>query len=444
MIRSSTSAAALCAALLAANAASAITLSNGSGDGSVIAEVSEYGQIFSASFDPIGPVGSGSTVYDSYVSSSLGSLVSDLESLVNDAGTSASILSQSDTQLRTRFSVNQLEFTLTQTLSNAVSSSSVVTGSVLTQEFAIRNLTNVPVSFDMFRYMDGDLYLTDQTLDDGGGVIQAGGQVLPYQTDLLDGQTAENTFLGITATGGNPVTSGRFSVNDCCGLDLPLDDMVENDFDNDGVIDQAYDVTLALRNTFVVPVNATQTYTTTTIWGSGEVPTPGSSENLPLLPDNTTMVGNIPVWTFEIPVVSVTEPVWIDPIVAVGYTYTVTGNAFAAVIAPSLATIPDSDGTYTISFDGMTVDILAGETYFFATPVTSFTLTGIDIGLDIDPLDPLAFPTGVIFATLGTATVTQTPITVETSTPPIPLPASVFLMLGGIGALPILRKLRSA
>jgi hypothetical protein len=159
----------------------------------------------------------------------------------------------------------------------------------------------------------------------------------------------------------------------------------------------------------------------------------GESEFQPILPSNPP---NPETGAFDLVIpddVPVGTTVWVDPPVAVGYSYQITGSAFATFTAPSLATIADLDG-YFLNVGMTSVPIAAGQTinFFSAFGVnpTAFTLTGINPSLGLDPLNTLAFPSGVSFTTItGSVVVTMTPITA-----PVPLPASV-LMSGSALAL---------
>lgn len=431
-------AAALISAALPLNA---LVLTNGTGEGDVELETDATGFINWAYFNPVGPIGRGSVIYDSFVT------VSPLDTSygISSLATNVAVLSASATSMTSTFTVGWLDFVLTQTLSDAVEDG-VQTGSVLTQSFVVRNTADVPNSFAMNRYLDGDLYLTDGTLADGGGVTSAGSTMVLYETDLLAGSTAEGTFLGITATGGvNPGNDG-FSIARCCGLQLPMSNDVFNDTTGDNVIDIAYDVTLQLRDDFYLQPNEVQTYITTTIFGNGEPPAAGGTESTPLLPTRTDNGNSVPAYDFEIPIVDVVvqQTFFIDPEIAIGYTYEVTGAEFYSVTAPSLAAVPDADGLYSLIFGGNTYILAAGEEFIFGTPVTSFRIEGISIDLMLDPTNPLAFVTGIALDNLDpsrtTVIVTQTPITrFVPDTPAVPLPSSILLLLGGMGGLAALR-----
>jgi len=182
----------------------------------------------------------------------------------------------------------------------------------------------------------------------------------------------------------------------------------------------------------------------------GDAQTLGSAAR-PFLPEeNDDREG--PGFFFAIDVGDVTpfQTFFIDPVIAVGYTYEITGSTFTSVTAPTLAQVNDADGAYTLTVNGVSSTILAGQTVNFgaAANVSQFTIEGIDLGLELDPNDPTAFITGVAVSTFtGTLGITQTPITFDTDAngpSPIPLPAS-FLLLGSVlGVLGASRRRRKA
>ncbi|WP_108258977.1 hypothetical protein [Mangrovicoccus ximenensis] len=419
------------------------TLSNGSGDGDVSVEVDAMGFIASAYFDPAGSIGSGSVIYDSFTT------VSPYQANYGISGVAsgASTLSVTANSMVSTFSVNNLAFTLTQTVADAIEDG-VQTGSVLTQSFVIENTADVANSFEMYRYLDGDLYLTDQSLADGGGVTSMAGNIVVYQTDVLDGQTAEDTFIGITLS-GEGAQGISYAVDHCCDLNLPLGNTVAEDLDGDGVTDETYDVTVSLGTSYQLAAGGSGSFVTTTIFGNGEPPVAGDSESNPILP-SATSGDEVPAFDFVIPVVELVpmETFFIDPDIAVGYTYEVTGAAFHSVTAPSLVAVPDGDGSYVLSYGGNDYVLLAGATHVFSAPVGSFALSGIDVALMLDPSDATAFVTGISLTDFdplaANVTITQTPVTVFVpDMPPVPLPAPVLLLAGGLGGLAGLRRLRA-
>jgi hypothetical protein len=422
--------------LISPIALNAAMLTNSNGDGDISIEVDEFGASSYGFFDPIGPIGGGDVIFYSEALLTQGSSVSGLGGL-SDSG--VSVISQTSNQFVTRFNVNQLEFTLTQTVQDAIQAGAQ-SGSLLTQSYAIRNTADVTNTFSMVRYLDADLYLNDGTLRDGGGILFQNGQLVAFQTEASGAANDNDVFIGITTSGGTQPTGGGYAVQQCCGVNqFPLPNSVDNDVNNDGFTDIAYDVTIQLARNFSLAANETQVFSTTTLFGNGAPPALGSIESLPVLPDGTTTVNGVPVYSFDIPSTYAPETtIWIDPIIAIGYTYTVTGSTFFSVTAPSLAAIPDGDGMYTITVGGSTFALASGATHVFGAGVDSFTLTGIDPALGLDPLNPLAFVTGIALNALsGPTTVTMTPITFDTAAA-VPLPASAFLLgaaLFGLGAV---------
>lgn len=292
-------------ALAATASAAPYTLTNAPGDGTVSVGVDGYGAYGSsvgadssnAIYTPVGGVPpTAGTTFESGVAIRFGAAGprSFLTSgLIGSTGGLASVAVVGSTTTGTSsFSVGGLSITLTQTLT-PLFSGMAQTGSILTQTYAMTNSSGAPLSFEMIRYLDGDL-LFNGTLLDGGGRIPASGSnpEILFETDSATGSSTSTTFVGITGEGGTIPVSGRYEIDSFSGLvgrinsGIALDDTVSGDGgDADEFIDAGpgYDVTLALRNLFDIADGASDTYTTTTFFGSGApeiaaaVPVPASA-----------------------------------------------------------------------------------------------------------------------------------------------------------------------
>lgn len=130
-------------------------------------------------------------------------------------------------------------------------------------------------------------------------------------------------------------------------------------------------------------------------------------------------------------------PIFIDPLVAVGYTYAVGAGdpLFKTVSLP----VGVGDNQFEIVVDGQRFAV-AGHQVFdftahgFADGVAAFTVEGIEPQAMLDPADAQAFATRLSFVASGMFTGTQTALTFD-YTPPIPEPASAWLLLAGLAAV---------
>lgn len=447
----------------------AAILDTGAGDGSVIIDVDGYGNSSSAIFDPLGPVGAADTFYESGVfiptaggRSVIGGVFEDIipeeggefDGPVEIAGSPAgefTVISQTATEFVTSFSVGALDVLLTQTLVDSVETG-IVTGSLFTQAYQVTN-TGVDASFDIIRYLDGDLDF-DGELDDSGGILSVAGSQILFEIEADNVPGSDTTFVGIAATvsGDNLSPNAgvqNYEMNEYSTLlddiqgGFDLRNVIEGDLDSDGFIDGTYDVTMALQNFVTIPNGGTVTYTTATLFGNAVPPAPGEIEALPLLPDDVNPEGG---FEFELLADDIVPGriIWIDPIIATGYTYEVTGAAFGSVQLPSFATVPDSD--YTVLVGGNSYAVTSGQildfTTLFATPIYTFQIVGIDQSLALDPLNPGAFNTGISVVDVVSASVlvTQTPITFDTGPAAVPLPAAFWLLLSAVGGLVLVRR----
>jgi hypothetical protein len=119
------------------------------------------------------------------------------------------------------------------------------------------------------------------------------------------------------------------------------------------------------------------------------------------------------------------SPLWIDPVYAVGYEYTVSGSTFGSAILPpgygddlySISWWDDSNASYVLLDSGHDGGLFAaGEIINFLTLVdpqgiSRFKVEEIELSTLLDPSDPSAFMTGLSFTAGGTLTLNMMPIT---------------------------------
>ena len=168
-------------------------------------------------------------------------------------------------------------------------------------------------------------------------------------------------------------------------------------------------------------------------------PPAGSTPGNPLLPAATLPGGGIHLdFTVEAGV-----PVYVDPLVATGYDYTLgAGNPqITAAMFPVLAGDTNGYDVYALSdlatplfshvMGGQWIDFTSLTGFYYG--IRGFALRGIDLAAGLDPANPTAFVTGLRFGTSGTVAFDQTPV--STAVGGVPEPATWALLLGGFGAV---------
>jgi hypothetical protein len=287
----------LALAAMGAARAAPYVLTNGSGDGQVNVGVDGYGSFggaigsnaTDAVFNPVGtsPAPAGTT-FESGLAIRFGAATTGTRSWLSTglgAGLANVTVTGTATSATSTFSFGGLSFVLTQTLT-AVFTGTTQTGSVLTQSYAMTNTGTAATSFELLRYIDGDLQF-DGSISDGGGRLNSGGTEVLFETDTATGSSTSTTFVGITGEGGVVPLTGRYEIDSYSGLrgritaGSALDDLITGDSaDADQFIDagNGYDVTLALRNLFTLAAGGSGTYTTRTFFGNG---TPDSVTGTP-------------------------------------------------------------------------------------------------------------------------------------------------------------------
>jgi hypothetical protein len=171
------------------------------------------------------------------------------------------------------------------------------------------------------------------------------------------------------------------------------------------------------------------------------------AQNAVFLPTPGTQPNGLPAYTFQIVNIAANTPVFIDPAIAIGYTYKIgLGDpSFASVTLPTLT----GTASYTIVLsDGETFTVLPGQTFNFeniagfANGVSSFEVLGIDPSSALNAFDPDAFVTELTFASAGNFTGEMDPITAA-----VPEPSTWAMMLlgfAGVGFMAYRRKSKPA
>jgi len=177
----------------------------------------------------------------------------------------------------------------------------------------------------------------------------------------------------------------------------------------------------------------------------------GGDPMFPVLPDPFDPEN--PEFRFELEIIEdglgTRFPIFIDPIIAVGYEYEVSsGQLIETVIIPDV--LPNGDGEFRIVIDGVEYDLFAGVEFdIFAqtgiSGVSSFEILGISTAEALDPADDMAFNTGLTFNSGGMVNITQTPIVLNTdpnNPNPIPEPGTLAALLAGLAGLAYTRRRR--
>lgn len=268
----------------AANSATAQILTTGTDDGGVTVTVDAFGSFGSAVgggvtdaiYNPVGAIDAAGTAYESGIAIGFGggrTFLTSGDIGGTSGGSVVAGLSGTSTTVASAFTFEDLAVDLTQAVTPTFNDLDERSGSRLRQTYTITNTGAAPVSFDVIRYIDGDLDF-DGSINDGGGLLPGG---ILFQTDAGGSADDDTTFVGITASGGTVPASNRFEIDEYSGLrsrivdGMALDNTVTGDGDADQFIDAGneYDVTLAFRNAFTLDVGESAVYTTDTLFGSG-------------------------------------------------------------------------------------------------------------------------------------------------------------------------------
>jgi autotransporter-associated beta strand protein len=264
------------------------TIRTSAGDGELVVSIDEFGRFGSASgvggnafYDPLGATASNGTTFSSYVALGIigdGGNTSLRTVLEPTASSNEAFTSINSTTTNSSFITGGLQFQLNQLVQDTRNTEQNRTGGRLDQTYTITNTTSQTIGFELVRYVDGDLFFDNSIIDGGGRIVQDGQEIL-FETDSGGTGQTDTTFFGITGTGGIIPTTNRFELDVFNTLDLNIqagsvlrDRIIQGDANSDLFIDPGaeYDVTLGLRNTFSLAPGASNIYTTTTRFGSGE------------------------------------------------------------------------------------------------------------------------------------------------------------------------------
>jgi Ca2+-binding RTX toxin-like protein len=266
------------------SAATFYTLTSGTGDGSLTVQVNSTGAFGLAPFpttmsagapyDPIGGVVAGDTTTDSEIYFRSNTSVG-VRSTIDSLATNRTTIRGTTNEANSSFDIGALHFVLTQVAEPVFDvATSARVGSLLTQTYRITNTGTAASEFELARFLDGRLRFNGSTTDGGGRFVSTASDEFLIETDA-EGLSATTNFVGITGKGGTIPATNRFQIEQASALlanllaGQALTGQVFNDTNGDQQTDSNFDVSLSLRNTFQIAPNGTVTYTTHTLFGTG-------------------------------------------------------------------------------------------------------------------------------------------------------------------------------
>ena len=303
-----------------------------------------------------------------------------------------------------------------------------------TFDASVINLTFIPEGQTLqFSYVFGseeyNEYVNSQFNDVFGFFVNGTNfALLPGTTTPVSINNVNNGFT--FGAGSGPCKNCAFfrdnAQNGGLGLNTQLDGLTT-------VLSFIAPVNPGVQNTLVLAIaDAGDTILDSAVFiAGGSFAAPGADPDNPILPTLQDENG----WVFNFFVVNPAIPIFIDPLVAIGYDFIVnSGPNFQSVILPDIG-----DGLYDI-YDSLG-NLLAGA-FPFGTPfdfgvggISAFTVLGIEAGAGLDPNDPLAFVTGLTFAGVGQVNMNMNPITEGQDDATVPEPATILMVSAGLAAV---------
>lgn len=249
------------------------TLSTGMGDGNVdFGGVDAVGEFQSNTLDPIGAP----TPLDPLFRTSLYLRIGTTSGNRTILNASGETLTGTTSEATSTFSSMGLNFDLVQQAVPLNDTQGGQIGGVLAQTYTITNPGAAPVDFELVRYIENHMFSFPGASNDGGGLFMSSNGIPIYFESAGPVTPGQPTiFGGITAEGGDPLTSNRFEINRFGAILFrlangdPLMDQLVGDADGDNIIENpSSDQEIALRNVFSLGPGESAVYTTHTALGT--------------------------------------------------------------------------------------------------------------------------------------------------------------------------------
>lgn len=278
------------ATCLSGQAHSSVILLNSPGGGSNVAgglsiNVDAYGAFGSyaapagdAFYNPGGMLNAAGTTYESAIFLRANGFSGYLAEGAIGGQPSVAFSQTGGSLARSSFSRDGLAFELTQEVQDRIVGATK-TGSILVQNYIIRNDSTATKDFSFTRYLDGDLYFEGDFRNDFGGRSGSlGSGINLYEFDTGDNPSDPSTYVGIRSLGStNTSIEAAYEVSMYPNLreKIRSGGALANSVAPNGT---GYDVSLAIQRDFSLAAGETTFYTSVTDFGRGIVAEPPLSD----------------------------------------------------------------------------------------------------------------------------------------------------------------------